>query len=197
MPSFLYVVVICIPLFLNSLYLDTQFRSACRRLGVKIAPVEKRRFQAVLRQQHVQLLGRTVDLRALLAERVNANLLRSLDIGLKTFEAGDLTGIMVSTRSLDLPVALNRRPLRLVLFVRYIHVGKGQGKLTVSTYYSYIVPRGRSRLSCRGCPLSLTLKVLVTAMDAQWEGMGDVGSARYEPALLPPCPTIRVLSYSN
>ena len=44
---------------------------------------------------------------------------------------------------------------------------------------------------------SLTLKVLVTTIDAQWEGMRDVGSARYEPALLPPCPTIRVLSYSN
>ena len=43
----------------------------------------------------------------------------------------------------------------------------------------------------------LTLKVLVATIDAQWEGMGDVGSARYEPALLPPCPTIRVLSYSN
>ena len=43
----------------------------------------------------------------------------------------------------------------------------------------------------------LTLKVLVTTIDAQWEGMGNVGSARYEPALLPPCPTIRVLSYSN
>ena len=43
----------------------------------------------------------------------------------------------------------------------------------------------------------LTLKVLVTTIDAQWEGIGDVGSARYEPALLPPCPTIRVLSYSN
>ena len=42
----------------------------------------------------------------------------------------------------------------------------------------------------------LTLKVLVTTIDAQWEGMGDVGSARYEPAL-PPCLTIRVLSYSN
>ena len=26
---------------------------------------------------------------------------------------------------------------------------------------------------------------------------GDVGTVRYEPALLPPCPTIRVLSYSN
>ena len=45
--------------------------------------------------------------------------------------------------------------------------------------------------------IPLTLKVLVTPIDAQWEGMGDVGSARYEPALLPPCPTIRVLSYSN
>ena len=43
----------------------------------------------------------------------------------------------------------------------------------------------------------LALKVLVTTVDAQREGMGDVGSARYEPALLPPCPTIRVLSYSN
>ena len=43
----------------------------------------------------------------------------------------------------------------------------------------------------------LTLKVLVVTIDAQWEGMGGVESARYEPALLPPCPTIRVLSYSN
>ena len=47
------------------------------------------------------------------------------------------------------------------------------------------------------CPLQLTLKVLVTTIDAQWEEMGDVGSARYEPALLPPCPTIRILSYSK
>ena len=32
---------------------------------------------------------------------------------------------------------------------------------------------------------------------AQCKGMGDVGSARYEPELLPPCLSIRVLSYSN
>ena len=30
--------------------------------------------------------------------------------------------------------------------------------------------------------IHLTLKVLVMTIDAQWEGMGDVGSARYEPA---------------
>ena len=47
------------------------------------------------------------------------------------------------------------------------------------------------------CLRKLTLTVLVTTTDAQWEGMGDVGSARYELALLPPCPTIRVLSYNN
>ena len=34
-------------------------------------------------------------------------------------------------------------------------------------------------------------------MTAQCEGMGEVGSARYEPALLPPYPSIRVLSHSN
>ena len=34
-------------------------------------------------------------------------------------------------------------------------------------------------------------------MTSQCEGMGEVGSARYEPALLPRCPSIRVLSYSN
>ena len=43
----------------------------------------------------------------------------------------------------------------------------------------------------------LTLTVLVATTDAQWEGMGDVGSARYELAPLLPCPTIRVLSYGN
>ena len=53
------------------------------------------------------------------------------------------------------------------------------------------------RLSVLQVKLFLTLKVLVATIDAQWEGMWDVGSARYEPALLPPCPTIRVLSYSN
>ena len=51
-------------------------------------------------------------------------------------------------------------------------------------------------LHCDAC-IILTLTVLVMTIDAQWEGMGHVGSERYEPALLPPCPTIRVLSYSN
>ena len=45
--------------------------------------------------------------------------------------------------------------------------------------------------------LKLTLTVPLVTIDAQWEGMGDVGLARYEPALLQSCLTIRVLTYSN
>ena len=33
--------------------------------------------------------------------------------------------------------------------------------------------------------MRLTLKVLVATIDAQWEGMGDVGSARYERRYFP------------
>ena len=54
----------------------------------------------------------------------------------------------------------------------------------------------------------LTLKVLIMTIDAlgtllnrviaaYWEGLEDVALARYKLALLPPCPTIRVSSYSN
>ena len=63
--------------------------------------------------------------------------------------------------------------------------------LTGSLSSAYIV------LTVNKCSKELTLKVLVATIDSQWEEMGDVGSARYEQALLPPCPTIRVLSYSN
>ena len=41
-------------------------------------------------------------------------------------------------------------------------------------------------LTLHGHRSTLTLKVLFTIIDAQWQGMGDVGLARYEPALLPP-----------
>ena len=52
-------------------------------------------------------------------------------------------------------------------------------------------------ISCEIAYRLITLTVLVATIDAQWEGMGDVGSARYELALLPLCPTIRALTYSN
>ena len=58
--------------------------------------------------------------------------------------------------------------------------------------YSFLIIRITSAFTQHKQHTLLTLKVLVATIDAQWEGMGDVGSASYEPALLPPCPTIRV-----
>ena len=85
----------------------------------------------------------------------------------------------------------------------------GLGMYVLICAWSELPSVGGGHWMSIGCPFAkalntplnpsdlLTLTVLVTTIDAQWEGMGDVGSARYEPALLPPCPTIRVLSYSN
>ena len=65
------------------------------------------------------------------------------------------------------------------------------------TFYKAPVYTPNSSNKLPNNTFNLTLTALVTTIDAQWEGMGDVGSARYEPALLPPHPTIRILSYSN
>ena len=48
----------------------------------------------------------------------------------------------------------------------------------------YSIPTGW--FTSRAMKIQLILTVLVTTIDVQWEGMGDVGSVRYEPALLPP-----------
>ena len=78
------------------------------------------------------------------------------------------------------------------------HLAKSRWELYEAIEGSQLAETGVLRdVSHPGSAGILTLTMLVTTIDAQWEGMGDVGLARYEPALLPPCPTIRVLSYSN
>ena len=57
--------------------------------------------------------------------------------------------------------------------------------------YSCFVVNSYSASHNNWCTATLLNRIIT----AQWEGMGDVGSARYEPALLPPCLTIRVLCY--
>ncbi len=42
-----------------------------------------------------QLLGRTVDLSTLIAQRMNESLLRALKLAISRFECGNLTGVMV------------------------------------------------------------------------------------------------------
>ena len=59
--------------------------------------------------------------------------------------------------------------------------------------YLYVTINSYSASHDKWCTAILWNRI----MTAQCEGMGEVGSARYEPALLPPCPSIRALCYSN
>lgn len=43
-----------------------------------------------------KVLGRSIDLKHLIGQRINASLLKSLDIAISRFEAGDLTGTVVN-----------------------------------------------------------------------------------------------------
>ena len=88
-----------------------------------------------------------------------------------------------------------------VVWVRNIHMYAGFISISVCTIMRGIILFGLNNEQvnsysasrdnwCTGTPW----KRIITA---QCEGMGEVLSARYEPALLPPCPSIRALCYSN
>ena len=56
------------------------------------------RYQTLLKQRHVQILGRTIDLNRLIGQRINAALQKSLDVAISRFEGSDITGIVVCMR---------------------------------------------------------------------------------------------------
>ena len=50
----------------------------------------------ILKQRHVQLLGRSIDLNRLLAQRLGSNVLKAIDTAIHLFESKDICGIIVS-----------------------------------------------------------------------------------------------------
>ncbi|KAK2176605.1 hypothetical protein NP493_652g01000 [Ridgeia piscesae] len=78
----------------GSIMLDKRFRAECATFGTKIPYPMGNRYETLLKQRHVQLLGRSIDLNRLIGQRVNAALQRSLDVAITRFECGDLTGIV-------------------------------------------------------------------------------------------------------
>lgn len=54
------------------------------------------RYETLMRQRHVQLLGRSIDLNKLITQRINVDMLKSLDLAISKFVAGDITGTVVS-----------------------------------------------------------------------------------------------------
>lgn len=82
-----------------SILLDKRFRAECAREETRIPYPPANRYETLLKQRHIQLLGRSIDLNKLIAQRINAALQKSLDLAISRFEGGDITGIVVSSFS--------------------------------------------------------------------------------------------------
>lgn len=78
----------------GSILLDKRFRAECASYGTCFSYPPANRYETLLKQRHVQLLGRSIDLNRLIAQRVNAALQKSLDLAISRFEAGDITGVV-------------------------------------------------------------------------------------------------------
>lgn len=78
-----------------SIMLDKRFRMECALLGTRLPYPPANRYETIVKQRHVLLLGRSIDLNKLISQRINANMQKSLDLALTRFEASDLTGIVV------------------------------------------------------------------------------------------------------
>ena len=78
----------------GSILLDKRFRSEAQLHGIKFAWPQANRYETLMRQRHLQLLGRTIDLNRLIAQRLNAHMLKSLELAIRKFELGDISGII-------------------------------------------------------------------------------------------------------
>lgn len=79
----------------GSIYLDKRFRVECEVLGFNFQSYPKtNRYETLLKQRHVQLLGRSIDLNKLISQRINADMQKSLELAISRFEASDITGVV-------------------------------------------------------------------------------------------------------
>uniref|UniRef100_A0A3Q4MN98 Cytoplasmic FMR1 interacting protein 1 n=1 Tax=Neolamprologus brichardi TaxID=32507 RepID=A0A3Q4MN98_NEOBR len=78
----------------GSLLLDKRLRSDCKNQGANIPWPASNRYETLLKQRHVQLLGRSIDLNRLITQRVSAALYKSMELAISRFESEDLTSIM-------------------------------------------------------------------------------------------------------
>jgi cytoplasmic FMR1 interacting protein len=80
--------------------LDKKFRSLCQ--PQKFPYPSPNRYVTILKQRHVQLLGRSIDLNALLGQRLQTNMLKAISLAISKFEASDLCSIVELQMLLDI-----------------------------------------------------------------------------------------------
>uniref|UniRef100_A0A8C7WN88 Cytoplasmic FMR1-interacting protein n=1 Tax=Oryzias sinensis TaxID=183150 RepID=A0A8C7WN88_9TELE len=89
---------------------DKRFRAECKNYGVIIPYPPSNRYETLLKQRHVQLLGRSIDLNRLITQRISAAMYKSLDHAISRFESEDLTSIV----ELEWLLEINRLTHRLL-----------------------------------------------------------------------------------
>ncbi|KAA0203936.1 hypothetical protein HAZT_HAZT009288 [Hyalella azteca] len=78
----------------GSILLDKRFRTEYCLHTPKMPNPTTNRYESLLKQRHVQLLGRSIDLNKLMCQRINVALLTSLQTAIARFEAADITSIV-------------------------------------------------------------------------------------------------------
>ncbi|KAM3720431.1 Cytoplasmic FMR1-interacting protein [Dirofilaria immitis] len=94
----------------SNMLLDKRFKADCQALGITIRAPPHYRYETLLRQRHVQLLGRSIDLNRLVSQRINAAIIRALDVAISKFESEELSSIV----ELDSLLETNRLCHRLL-----------------------------------------------------------------------------------
>ncbi|CAG0895532.1 unnamed protein product [Cyprideis torosa] len=85
----------------GSILLDKRFRTECLTRGTVIPWPTPNRYETLMAQRHVQLLGRSIDLNRLITQRINYAMYQSLDVAITRFESQDITGIVELEALLD------------------------------------------------------------------------------------------------
>lgn len=78
----------------GSILLDKRFRSEAAAMNIKFTWPTANRYGTLLKQRHLQLLGRTIDLNRLIAQRLQASILKNLELAITRFEEGSLTDVI-------------------------------------------------------------------------------------------------------
>uniref|UniRef100_A0A452INI1 Cytoplasmic FMR1 interacting protein 1 n=1 Tax=Gopherus agassizii TaxID=38772 RepID=A0A452INI1_9SAUR len=94
----------------GSLLLDKRLRSECKNQGATIHLPPSNRYETLLKQRHVQLLGRSIDLNRLITQRISAAMYKSMELAIGRFESEDLTSIV----ELDGLVEINKMTHKLL-----------------------------------------------------------------------------------
>ncbi|XP_010140710.1 PREDICTED: LOW QUALITY PROTEIN: cytoplasmic FMR1-interacting protein 1-like [Buceros rhinoceros silvestris] len=94
----------------GSLLLEKRLRSECKNQGATIQLLQSNRYETLLKQRHVQLLGRSIDLNRLITQRISAAMYRSMELAIGRFESEDLTSIV----ELDGLIEINKMTHKLL-----------------------------------------------------------------------------------